>query len=457
MQRCTLLHLCSVTIAEKILSATIPSAGNWHIEQSLLDPYLLQFIERLALVESGASVNEAFKVNSAALLDGEEAELPYKTETVDGKNIAVFAFDGVMRLSDGLCSKGVSTFSNELRQAYADAAIDAIVIRANTPGGESHAGAELKNTLIDATKPVVILSHLLASGGVMGTLPADAIMAESEQSIIGSVGVMTDLSKYRIDAVRRDIISLYSRKSPDKNDTYRAIIEKGDTSKLIDFLTEADEAFMGEVLAWRDVKDSPQSNKKTLDGGMFFAEDAQRRGLIDGIATYNQALLLASKMAGSDGFKKRKRKNTKTKMTFDVKGLLAMITGKQEAEQEPQQPTVEAAEFNELKAAVEMLVTRQNENAAEILTLQNQVTSLTAKLEEKDAEIATLTASNAALVEQNEQLKTSLEQLKAEKNQIAAKIAAGESSAPVFKQEVAIDAAALEKKVNGFIRVAYSQ
>ena len=205
--------------------------------------------------------------------------------------IAKIGLSGVMMVEDGLCSYGLKTFDQRMRDMYADDRIAGILVDLDSGGGEASAGALMNATITDANKPVIVHTRMMASAALLGSLPATEIIAQDLFSKIGSIGVMASFPKWYFDQEdsRNDHIDIYSDLSPRKNEEFRAM-EQGDFSKVKAMLTKMDEGFMARVRKGRKLKGSKEYQAETLSGAIFPATNAKRRGLVDGIGTFNYAI-----------------------------------------------------------------------------------------------------------------------------------------------------------------------
>lgn len=201
------------------------------------------------------------------------------------KSIAIMQLSGPMQIEDGWCTEGVQTFSNRLKANYANKDVKAIVVEGNTGGGESLAGQLLKSTVKDRNKPVIFLSHFLASAGVNASLTADARFAIGKQTQVGSIGSYISLNKKRLEEYKATYEEIYAKTSPDKNLSWRQYLS-GNIDLLVEEATNSANMFRDEVSRYLVLNESLKES--TLAGGMFYAEDAQNRGLIDGIMTFNE-------------------------------------------------------------------------------------------------------------------------------------------------------------------------
>ena len=104
-----------------------------------------------------------------------------QSNEIPKNSIAHLRLDGVMRMDDGLSSRGVRSLIADIQAADRNPRISAILLEVNSPGGESASGTALQNTLRDVVSSgntrVGVYAHMIASAAVRGTLPAEFIIA----------------------------------------------------------------------------------------------------------------------------------------------------------------------------------------------------------------------------------------------------------------------------------------
>lgn len=269
--------------------------GEWAIDIDSAIQAIEKYSLQLDLIQSGASLKEAgvfsnreleksqiiTPSNSFVSLDG-ESEIP-------GGSIARVQLSGVMQTEGGLSSRGVKDIANEIRTLSTNENIDGILLEVNSGGGEALSGYILSNAIQDAKSngtPVVTLAHYLGSAAVHGTLKSNEIIASSQGSKIGSIGSFLTVSRNFADFYNENFEDIYSDNSPEKNLEFREYL-KGNKKPLKDLVNKSDNQFMNAVKRERPLKGNIE---ETLKGGMFSANSAKRRGLIDGIGSMNYAL-----------------------------------------------------------------------------------------------------------------------------------------------------------------------
>lgn len=208
-------------------------------------------------------------------------------KTQSNKKILLARLSGTMTVDGMPCQEGVQALSDKLYAAYSNSDIAGIVLEVNSGGGHSIAGQLLHNTIQDRNKPVLAHGITVGSAAYMAAMASDHIMATDENAKFGSIGSYFSLSKAALEQLKNDTIDIYSAKSPDKNSELRQLIQ-GDFSGIQKLADESALRFQKMVSRSR-VLNSDMADT-TLSGGMFNAENAKKRGLIDSIGGRKKAI-----------------------------------------------------------------------------------------------------------------------------------------------------------------------
>jgi ClpP class serine protease len=213
-----------------------------------------------------------------------------KDESLTPKgSFAHLRLQGVMRSKDGASSRGVNSLIEDMNAAFDNDRIQGILIEANTGGGEVTAGLMLQSIIEQSPKAIVVYAHQLASAGVRATLPADEIIASSKSAEIGSIGTFISLPRNFAARYKEYFQDIYADKSTNKNAWFRQWLE-GDLSELKSDLNRSNDQFISDVQKYRELKGSEKQIEEVLSGKMFYATEAKRRGLIDGIGGFQYAV-----------------------------------------------------------------------------------------------------------------------------------------------------------------------
>jgi len=194
----------------------------------------------------------------------------------------------LVRLSGLMRSRSASDVVDALIAAFGDESIDGVLLEVNTGGGEVTAASMIRQTILGRNKPVVAYGHLAASGGMMATMDCDEIVAAGRSARFGSIGVMMSLPKYLRRVYGDYITDVFADTSPDKNRAWNEWLSSGSTDAFKAELNKLDAIFMEEMLAARPINQKLADS--TLAGGVWLAEEAKTRGLVDSIGTLNYAI-----------------------------------------------------------------------------------------------------------------------------------------------------------------------
>lgn len=275
--------------------------GEFFIEQNFGMEVLAQYLHELELIRQGVNyadlgISERRHEKKTAIFirhsDGEYITAASSNLADSGLppgSIAHLRLEGLMRSRDSLSTPGIGTLVSQISLANANPRIAGILIEANTGGGEATAATILHSALVDNPKPVVVLAHFLASGGVLGTLSAKEVIASSSTAKIGSIGTMMTLDKGFRQWFNENYQEVYATNSKNKNGDFRKYLS-GDMSGIVKNLDDFNDAFTQEVKNYRPLRGNEQYVSHTLSGAMFQAREARRRGLVDGIGGMQYAL-----------------------------------------------------------------------------------------------------------------------------------------------------------------------
>jgi ClpP class serine protease len=218
------------------------------------------------------------------------------------RSIAHLTLSGLMLAGDFLFYRGVNHLTAALLAAEQNPNIAGVLLEVNSGGGQATAGEMLKSTLASMSKPVVVLTHYMGSAAVLGTLPAAAIVASSQGVQVGSIGTYVQISTAQLNNEKRNYETIYAKQSTNKNREHRAAGD-GNFKPYQELVEKFNTMFLLSVRKYRKLSGDVTG---TLSGNMFFADDAKKRGLVDHVGTFTDAVKIlnqeiyrreASKMA----------------------------------------------------------------------------------------------------------------------------------------------------------------
>lgn len=293
----------------RILSAIM--TGRWMIrpEDVIINQNIIEkFLNREYLNETSSLLSDKkslriYLVDSStnAIIQTEATSSKY--DELPNKSTAIFDICGTMLKYGTWCSYGTEEIADAIREAASHKNVNSIMLRIDSGGGSVDAISPLIEAIEYAQqvgKPVVSLVDLCASAAYYVAIHSDEIIANNSiSSEIGSIGVMMGFKDYtehyKKDGIKEHIV--YSSHSDWKNLPYRKAIEEApqgddgsDQYEMIrtEMLDPLAVQFQNTVKEKRAAVDT--SVDGILSGRMFYASDALKHGLIDGIGTFNTAM-----------------------------------------------------------------------------------------------------------------------------------------------------------------------
>lgn len=209
---------------------------------------------------------------------------------------------GPQFLPFGASTVGSDTIAPALREAAADEAVSAIVLRVNSPGGSVTASETLWREVKRARKqgkPVVTsMGSVAASGGYYIAVASDAIVA-SPATVTGSIGVITGKLVIR-DLLERLGVGLDSVRTNANADAW-SIETPFTPEQRAHREAEADLVyadFLERVADGRNL--TTEAVDRVARGRVWTGADARERGLVDELGGFRTALRRAKILAGLD-------------------------------------------------------------------------------------------------------------------------------------------------------------
>lgn len=207
--------------------------------------------------------------------------------------IAIVNISGLIQAEGGMSSVGMSQMADELLKQKNN--VIGALFKINSGGGYTD-GAEIMSAAIqEFGKPSVTVSNYAGSAAYMIASHTQQILAVSDLSSFGSIGVYYELNKVFRDKYNEMIDTAYSDHSPEKNSEWRQYLA-GDLSGFVKLATAKDKMFM-QLVRNNRMLDSSELTSETLLGGMFHAKEAKKRGLIDGSGDNGKAYSLIQKLS----------------------------------------------------------------------------------------------------------------------------------------------------------------
>jgi ClpP class serine protease len=166
---------------------------------------------------------------------------------------------------------------NAIAEAENDSAVENIVFRFDSPGGEAGADlVETMNAIRNASKPTTAVVGNMAASAAFGlAVQADTVVAQNPMSIVGSVGTVTTR---RID---NKLVTITSSDAPLKRPDASTDEGKAAIQKTAD---EIEAVFVENIAKGRGIT-ADDVTKNFGHGAPVLARDALEKGMIDSIAS----------------------------------------------------------------------------------------------------------------------------------------------------------------------------
>lgn len=220
----------------------------------------------------------------------------YMTDLTPPGSVAVIKLSGVMRSESAASTRGVDVVERDLRQAYMNDNIEAIVLDVNSGGGEATAAWRLNNAVRERNKPLVAHVHVAGSGAYLAITGADEIISANKGSRLGSIGALYSIDRRLLTEHADNFVDVYADQSSNKNEPFRAALG-GDFGPLKKEVNKVAAEFQQLVSSSRELHGDTSTVEHTLSGPMFSASEAARRGLADMTGNLNTAVLRAATWA----------------------------------------------------------------------------------------------------------------------------------------------------------------
>jgi protease IV len=222
-----------------------------------------------------------------------------------GDRIAFLAGEGdIVRGDLGESSFGGPTdissggFAKIIRRVRNDKSIKGVILRVNSPGGDSVASDEILHELklLSAAKALVIsMSDVAASGGYFISMTGDPVLSYSG-TITGSIGVLYLRPNFKglFDKLGIQANLLTRGKLADLDSVAQPLSDAG-RRKLHESIEATYRSFVGKVAAAR--KKNYDQIDSIAQGRVWMGGQARQNGLIDELGGLDQAIALVRKKA----------------------------------------------------------------------------------------------------------------------------------------------------------------
>jgi protease-4 len=187
----------------------------------------------------------------------------------------------------------------DLKMFADDPSIKAVILRVDSPGGVVAASQEIYDEvakIVESKKVVVSMASVAASGAYYISLPADVICA-NPGTITGSISVIMDYPVFEklLNKIGIDFEVIKSREHKDVGAPYRHLTEE-EKELMQDVIMDVYNNFVDATA--RDRNLPRDSVLKFADGRILTGRQAKDIGLIDTLASFEQAVDITGDLVG---------------------------------------------------------------------------------------------------------------------------------------------------------------
>jgi len=191
---------------------------------------------------------------------------------------------------------------DEIKSYVKDAAIKALVLRIDSPGGAVAPSQEIYDEVkkaIQKKKVVVSMGSVAASGGYYIAAPANRIIA-NPGTLTGSIGVIMEIPNIEglMNKIGVKTQVIKSGRHKDIASVFRAM-DREEKAILQGVLDDVHEQFIKAIADGRKIPF--EEVKKIADGRIFTGKQALEARLVDELGTLEDAIAAAGKLAGIKG------------------------------------------------------------------------------------------------------------------------------------------------------------
>lgn len=213
--------------------------------------------------------------------------------------IAIILINGIIENNkNNINNINVKMIYNQIKYAKCNPKIKAIVLRINSPGGNSIISENIRKKLYEINnnhKPIIIsMSNIAASGGYWISMAGNYIIANSI-TITGSIGIFSIIQTFEktlemlgiynnnINILPLNNFNLYNNLTYENKKLIRINIRNG-YEKFIKMVSVARHK-------------TPKYINHISQGKIWLGEDAKKLGLIDNVGDFDFAIIKAAKLA----------------------------------------------------------------------------------------------------------------------------------------------------------------
>ena len=380
--------------------------GDWLIEPTAADHFGLIAFQFLTGARVSFFDEEEKPKEYAFIVDASSGKRIGGIADAVDNGVAVLSLEGAVMKYDYCGAPGTQSLTKALQQANENPSVSAIVLQIDSPGGSVDGTQQFADAIKNSAKPVVAyVDGMMCSAAMWIGSAASQRISSSNTDIIGSIGTMAKWKNFDGYYKSKGIESheVYATNSTHKNLPFREAEgrnadQKANYTPLIEtWLDPMNNEFTGTI-----EQNLPDADKTVLNGSAYIAKDAKKKGLINKIGSFSDAVNTAAKLG-------KQKQNTQTSYSMKFPKLSALLKFKAEEKiegspLESHAETLEAVvserdsfktENDQLKLTVaehENTIKAHDKTIETLTTDKNDLTAKVTKLEALDGGKTTATS-----------------------------------------------------------------
>lgn len=237
---------------------------------------------------------ESFNLNANSYVVSSYGQRNPPEQAPMGSIAIIPMMDTITKMDQECGDSGTVTKSNLLSRCDANPNIKATVLHIRSGGGEALAAIEMSRFVQTLNKPIVaFVDDMAASAAYFIGSGCDKVIVNAEYSRVGSIGTYLTIADFTgyFEKLGIKVTDIYATDSTEKNLPYKNALA-GDTKDLIKEIDFINNIFQNSVATNRkEALDAAGTDASVWNKGkVFYAEEALKLGLIDGIASLEETI-----------------------------------------------------------------------------------------------------------------------------------------------------------------------
>lgn len=276
--------------------ALIPEAAQAHLPLLAVALQNGEFKQGIAgtATEKSETNLEIFNLNANSYVVSSYGRMNPPEQAPVGSVAIIPIMDTITKMDQECGDSGTVTKQNLILRCDANPNIKATILHIRSGGGEALAAIEMSRFVQNLQKPIIaFVDDMAASAAYFIASGCDSIICNAEYSRVGSIGTYLTIADFTgyFEKLGIKVTDVYATDSNEKNLSYKEAIA-GKPERLISEIDFINSIFQNSVASNRAdaLKAAGTKDEVWNKGAVFYAEQALKLGLIDGIASLEDTI-----------------------------------------------------------------------------------------------------------------------------------------------------------------------